>query len=286
MLISFGSRSLKPVHYDIFLWDLEFGGNWKYKGLVKIAIRIIKATKEIVLNATELDIQGAQLWTAEANSMSCIEREPAPRRVDGVRVTDWNIDEQSTEASKISYDKKSERITLDFPREIVPSQALLEINFTGVLNNSMAGFYRSKYKPAVTPLASVAKDSEDHYMFSTHFEACHARRAFPCFDEPNLKATFGFEIEVPDDQVALSNMPEKSVVPGKGKSGCKVVSFEQTPIMSTYVSFATAVTSSDTDMETISCLPGLLETSSMLKALQRGSTTAGTCLFAYTQREV
>jgi len=81
----------------------------------------------------------------------------------------------------------------------------------------MAGFYRSKYKPAVTPAASVAKDHEYHYMFSTYFEACDARQAFPCFDEPNLKATFDFEIEIPEGQVALSNMPEKSVVEGKGK---------------------------------------------------------------------
>jgi len=127
------------------------------------------------------------------------------------------IDEQSAEASKISYDKKSERVTLNFPSEILPSHALLEINFTGILNSSMAGFYRSKYKPAVTPAASVAKDDEYHYMFSTHFEACNARQAFPCFDEPNLKATFDFEIEIPEGQVALSNMPEKSVVEGKGK---------------------------------------------------------------------
>jgi aminopeptidase N len=97
----------------------------------------------------------------------------------------------------------------------------------------MAGFYRSKYKPKDTPAASVAKDDEYHYMFSTQFEACDARQAFPCFDEPNLKATFDFQIEIPDDQVALSNMPEKSV--SKTKDGYKAVAFDRTPIMSTYL---------------------------------------------------
>jgi hypothetical protein len=150
----------------------------------------------------------------------------------------------------------------------------------------MAGFYRSKYKPAVTPAASVAKDDEDHYMFSTHFEACDARQAFPCFDEPNLKAKFDFQIEIPEDQVALSNMPEKSVVKGKGKSGYKVVFFERTPVMSTYVCFAKVVISSETDMEITSCSPGLLETLNMLKVLRRGSTTARTCLFECTQQGV
>jgi aminopeptidase N len=98
----------------------------------------------------------------------------------------------------------------------------------------MAGFYRSKYKPTVPAAASVPRDSEYHYMLSTQFESCDARRAFPCFDEPNLKATFDFEIEIPEDQTALSNMPEKEVKKGN-KSGTKIVSFDRTPIMSTYL---------------------------------------------------
>ena len=76
-------------------------------------------------------------------------------------------------------------------------------------------------------------DGDSHVMFSTQFESCDARRAFPCFDEPNLKATFDFEIEIPSDQVALSNMPEKST--RESKTGTKIVSFETTPIMSTYL---------------------------------------------------
>ena len=111
----------------------------------------------------------------------------------------------------------------------------MEIKYSGVMNNVMAGFYRSRYKPAVPAAASVPKDDEYHYMFSTQFESCDARRAVPCFDEPNLKATFDFEIEIPNDQTALSNMPEKGVK--QSKKGLKVVSFERTPVMSTYVGF-------------------------------------------------
>ena len=101
------------------------------------------------------------------------------------------------------------------------------------MNNVMAGFYRSKYKPTVSAAPSVPRDDEFHYMFSTQFESCDARRAFPCFDEPNLKATFDFGIEIPEDQVALSNMTEKMVE--KKGNGLKLVSFERTPVMSTYL---------------------------------------------------
>lgn len=101
------------------------------------------------------------------------------------------------------------------------------------MNNAMAGFYRSKYKPTVAQAESVARDDEFHYMFSTQFESSDARKALPCFDEPNLKATFDLKIEIPNDQVALSNMPETGTQPGK--VGRKIVSFARTPLMSTYV---------------------------------------------------
>lgn len=142
--------------------------------------------------------------------------------------------QRSTKASDISYDEKSQRVTFAFPDDVsASSTSQLVLKFSGTMNDVMSGFYRSKYKPTVPPAPSVPKVDEHHYMFSTQFESCDARRAFPCFDEPNLKATFDFEIEIPEDQVALSNMPEKEVK--KNKSGRKVVSFDRTPVMSTYV---------------------------------------------------
>lgn len=139
------------------------------------------------------------------------------------------------EASDISYDEKSQRANFSFANEINASgKASLEVQFTGIMNNNMAGFYRSKYKPAVTPLKSVPTEGENHLMFSTQFESCDARTAFPCFDEPNLKASFDFSIEIPEDLVALSNMPETGTK--ESKKGFKVVSFERSPVMSTYVS--------------------------------------------------
>ena len=138
-------------------------------------------------------------------------------------------------ASSITYDEKSQRVTLTFPEEVTsgPDMAVLRIQYKGTMNNSMAGFYRSRYKPVVTPAKSVPMDGESHCMFSTQFESTDARRAFPCFDEPNLKATFEVSIEIPEDQTALSNTPVKAVK--SSKNGRKVVSFETTPRMSTYL---------------------------------------------------
>ncbi|KAA6410075.1 MAG: aminopeptidase 2 [Lasallia pustulata] len=199
--------AVKPVHYDISIYDLELGDAFSYQGAVTIELEIRKATKEIVLNAHQLKIHSAILSVGE---------------------------KQALKASDISYDEKSQRVTLSFPEDLSSApEAALQIIFSGIMNNTMAGFYRSRYKPAATPAASVAKDDEYHYMFSTQFESCDARRAFPCFDEPNLKATFDFKIEIPEDQVALSNMPVKKE--DQSSNGLKTVEFERTPIMSTYL---------------------------------------------------
>lgn len=59
------------------------------------------------------------------------------------------------------------------------------------------------------------------------------------FDEPNLKASFDFNITVPESYTALSNMPELAVE--KVGEGLKKVTFEKSPKMSTYVSLITSI---------------------------------------------
>ncbi|PHH70717.1 hypothetical protein CDD82_6963 [Ophiocordyceps australis] len=200
--------TIKPANYKVSLQHLDFE-RWTYQGIVSIDAKIVEPTKDIVVNALELNISRAKVSYPSSES-------------------------QPIESTDISYDEKAQRATITFTQELpVADTAQVVLLFQGIINNEMAGFYRSKYKPLVTPAASVPRDDEWHYMFSTQFESCDARRAFPCLDEPNLKATFDFEIEVPQDQVALSNMPVKNIKPTK--EGWNMVSFEKTPVMSSYL---------------------------------------------------
>lgn len=184
----------------------EHAGLTEHRSIVG---NITNPTKDIILNTLELKLKTAKVEVESGKAST------------------------SYTTSDFQYDVKAQRVTIAFDAELPISKATVTIEFQGILNHDMAGFYRSQYKPAAPAAASVPRDDEWHYMLSTQFESTDARRAFPCLDEPNLKATFDFSIEIPDDLVALSNMPVKSTTattPGK-----RLVAFESTPIMSTYL---------------------------------------------------
>jgi puromycin-sensitive aminopeptidase len=96
--------------------------------------------------------------------------------------------------------------------------------FTGILNDELSGFYRSRYTMA---------NGTEGYMAATQFEATDARRAFPCWDEPAAKATFQLSLVVPRGMAAISNTPiaaEKDL-----EDGTRLVRFAETPRMASYL---------------------------------------------------
>lgn len=135
----------------------------------------------------------------------------------------------SEEAKSITFCLEQETVTLEFSAAFPEgTSAVLDLQFTGILNDKMKGFYRSKYYGA---------DGTERYAGVTQFEATDARRCFPCWDEPAIKATFNIELDVRADRVALSNMPVASEERylDENKVAKKRMKFDITPIMSTYL---------------------------------------------------
>lgn len=190
--------AVKPSHYNLSIYNLD-RREFTYDGTVDIDVLIQENTESISLNYKELKLSKASIQFASGAAV---------------------------ETTNFSYDAKSQVVKLSFPDQLPAGskRAILTIHFSGRMNNEMAGFYRSAYRN---------QDGKDDFMYSTQFESCDARRAFPCFDEPNLKATFDFNITVPDSYTVLSNMPvSKSEAIG---SGLKKITFEKSPEMSTYL---------------------------------------------------
>ncbi|HEY0189516.1 MAG TPA: M1 family metallopeptidase [Kofleriaceae bacterium] len=96
--------------------------------------------------------------------------------------------------------------------------------------------YTGAYDALATSGVFQQKVGDQAYVFS-QLEAVYARRAFPCFDEPDNKVPWQLTLDVPKAMVAVANAPEKTSTPlGDGK---KRVEFEPTrPLPSYLVAFA------------------------------------------------
>lgn len=138
-------------------------------------------------------------------------------------------------AIETRYNSKSHTVAFLFDGKLTVGEGKLVLHFQGILNSDMAGFYKSSY---------VDAHGEKKVMASTQFEALDARRAFPCWDEPAVKATFQVTLIVDAHLTALSNMPAVSVIHqtaaqqqgGKcAKRRLKKVVFDVSPKMSTYL---------------------------------------------------
>lgn len=179
--------------------------------IASIDLDITQNTNHIVLNATAIKLINSRLHIGNGDV------------------------KQTIQSSGSSLQKEADTLTIFFVQDLpISQQCKLDIEFKGTINTDSTGFYRAQYRSISEPPASVARSGNgSHYMLCTQFQAVGARRAFPCFDEPNRKATFSLDIEIPEDQVAISNTPVKetqSTGPGRRR-----LAFEKTPVMSTYL---------------------------------------------------
>ena len=184
-----------PERYVIRLTpDLTAHG---FTGQESVELVVREETRDLVLNACELDVQS-------------------------VTITDVN---GRTFAGAALLDEANERAVLRFDRTLQPGRYTLHVAFTGILNDKLRGFYRSTYTDA---------DGNAKTLATTQFESTDARRAFPCWDEPALKAVFQVTLVVDEALTAISNTRavRETPLPHTGK---KEVVFADTMKMSTYL---------------------------------------------------
>ncbi|XP_035773194.1 glutamyl aminopeptidase-like isoform X5 [Anopheles albimanus] len=189
-----------PVHYDLVLQpNLALG---TFTGRTTITIRTDQATDRVVLHSHLLDIGKVEFKCFNDTSLT---------------YTDHGFDE---ERSFLEI-KLSSNLGVQFESE-------LTIEFSGRLDEQIVGFYSSSYRSETGTEVKIA---------TSKFEPTFARQAFPCFDEPHLKAEYTVHLVHPmgDGYEALSNMNVSEVVQNAPSTGLATTSFERSVRMSTYL---------------------------------------------------
>ena len=186
-------RTVIPTAYRLHLApDLE---TFTFEGTTEIDIEIVEPIGSITLNAAELDFKATELTG------------PA-----GIHITE------------VSFDEEYERATLHLSDTAEPGKYTLVVEYTGVINDQLRGWYRSKF---------TDREGVEHVIATSQCQATDARRVFPCWDEPDFKATFKTTIVAPAELEAYSNAAE--IGRTELEDGRVAVEFDETIKMSTYL---------------------------------------------------
>lgn len=182
-------ETVRPQHYSLVLTpDLKSA---TFTGSEKIDVQIQKPVDAITLNAIEIKFQSVK---AKLNG----------------KVVD----------AAVTEDTDKQQATFNFHQQLPAGKLTLEIEYTGILNNELRGFY-------------LSKTAKRNYAV-TQFEPTDARRAFPSFDEPAFKATYDVTLVVDKGDTVISNTNIASDVAGPGDDK-HTIKFATTPKMSSYL---------------------------------------------------
>jgi aminopeptidase N len=141
-----------------------------------------------------------------------------------LEITEASLDGQVLPRSALKVDKEKELITLALTSEPSPGDHTLALGFSGKINQQGQGLFYMRYQEQGSGAQKI--------MLGTQFEATDARRFFPCWDEPAFRARFQLTVVLPENWLAVSNMPVDSE---KEIDGGKEVRFSATPPMSSYL---------------------------------------------------
>ncbi|KXZ41027.1 hypothetical protein GPECTOR_958g222 [Gonium pectorale] len=173
-------------------------------GNVSIHVALGAPTRCIVLHAAGMRLAGARYEYGGAAWPGAVEKAGGPGAKDYLMVVI--------------------RFRSALPATAVGSVGRLSLSFAYHLVDGVDGLYRSVY---------TDKSGRAHAVASTQLESIAARKAFPCFDEPALKATFNYTLVTPAGLTVLGNTDKLASRPLPGSR--LLTAFRPTPKMSPYL---------------------------------------------------
>lgn len=195
-----------PIHYYLSLaTDIHDNGSSAFSGTVRITINVVEETSVITLHS----------------------RQHTVTRIDLFNFTEAPIEPPLIEENIVPIlIERFEYLQIRTSAPLVTDQQyIIEITFNNTLRDDNSGFHRSHYNTT---------QGDTRWLATTQFEATGARHAFPCYDEPGLRATFTINIEHDMSYNAISNWPVDSILPVLGTNNY-ITTFEETYPMPTYL---------------------------------------------------
>ncbi|KAF8765157.1 Glutamyl aminopeptidase like protein [Argiope bruennichi] len=186
-----------PEHYDLTLYPML--DKDIFNGTVTITVALRKPSEYFLVHSEKLNISQTKIICEENSEMVDLE-------------------------DVFEY-KENNFLVLKVKRKLPVGKYKLHFEFQGPFMLSLEGLYKSSY---VNP-----NTGERRYLASTQFEAVHARKAFPCFDEPAFRSTFTVSVIHNTDYFALSNTKAENT--SEIGNGLLLTKFEKTVPMVTYL---------------------------------------------------
>ncbi|KAL3885524.1 hypothetical protein ACJMK2_025576 [Sinanodonta woodiana] len=197
-------RHVYPLSYDIELKPNMYEGdekNFTFDGFVRIHIQCRDAESSVTLHSNKLSIDESSIqfiWESGTGR--------GPKYI------------------SLNYDEERQFLIIQLDSSMIEGENYsLQMNFTGALDGSLAGFYLSKNN----------RGNETIYIATSQMEPTDARKTLPCFDEPDIKSYFNVILVRKRNLKSLSNMPIK-ITESRGDD-FEADIFERTAKMSTYL---------------------------------------------------
>ncbi|XP_007567583.1 aminopeptidase N-like [Poecilia formosa] len=204
-------KTLVPHHYSVTLWPRltpdPKTGLYIFTGNSFVEFECVEETDLILIHSNKLN------YTVQSNGKFAELSAAGGGSAPSIK-NSW-------------LQKETQFLVLELDGKLVKGQKYrLDTVFTGELADDLGGFYRSEY----------IEDGVKKVIATTQMQATDARKSFPCFDEPALKAYFDITLIHDKETVALSNGAEKESKPVtiNGQEVQQTV-FERTEKMSTYL---------------------------------------------------
>ena len=163
-------KQVVPLEYSIRI--VPDIDKFTFTGTETVKLDVRGPVRELILNALEIEIATAS-----------IDNKPIP-------------------TSAIKIDNEKELLTIALSSQLPAGTHTLALGFSGKINQRGRGLFYMRYQEQGTGAKKIA--------LGTQFEATDARRFFPCWDEPSFRARFQLTAVVPENWLAVSNMPVES----------------------------------------------------------------------------